>query len=372
MRLFVALGIVLVIFLVLAAKIARHHRRTARAPVTEDLEVDARTPAVPVDRRPSLRSGRAWSGPTLRELLDKAEGPAEIRGHARGPAGAAIAVRAAPTGKRERGRRIPVADDGSFEIHGLLFGRSYDLTFDGPNLRQTTLRSVTAPASDVEATLERAPMLRGAIGFPAGGACSYDRVELRTEAAEDDQSGTIVGMDDNCRFELQVPDGPSRMVLLAIGDGPHLEMPISIPPVGDPDPVCLNPPCLADPPKETARLRIAFQGEDHSDVSATVVFAEGDHSTSYNCFTSGEACELEALPTSPLYKLSADSSDCATATRTMTLQAGDNDVTFPCEPKTSATAGDDEPAGVVDLGSEGGDVGSEDEHVVIRDEVVVY
>ncbi len=337
MRLFVALGIVVVALLLLAAKVTRHHRRPVVPPDPGKAASEAEPPPLPLADRGTLPPARrAWSGPTLRDLLDQAEGPATIRGNARGPEGAAISVRASPAGKRERGRRIRV-ENGAFEIPGLVFGRSYDLTFDGPNLRQTTLRSVTAPAEGVEARLDPVPVLRGAIGFSAGGPCAYDSVQLRTANPQDDESVEVVGLDDGCRFELQVPDGPTQMVVVAIGDGPHLEMPISIPPAGDPDPVCLNPPCRADPLAETARLRISFAGA-HADVSATLVFADGDRSSSYSCFTDGESCELEELPTGPPFKLVADSSDCATATRTITLHAGDNDLTLPCEATTSIPA----------------------------------
>jgi hypothetical protein len=333
MRLFVALGIVVVTLLLLAAKVTRHHRRVVPPPEPE--EVESAAPPASADPRGSPRATRAWSGPTLQELLDKAQGPATIRGHARGPEGVAISVRASLTGKPERGRRIRV-EDGEFEIPGLLFGRSYDLTFDGPNLRRTTLRSVTAPADDVEARLDPRPVLRGAIGVPAGGACAYEEIALRADAsaASLDDFGNL---DDDCRFEIPVPDGPSQMFLVATGSGPELQMPISIPPQGDPEPVCLNPPCLPVPPKEFARLRISFAGADHTDLSATLVLSGRDSST-YNCFTNGETCELEELPAGHPLNLTAESADCTPATRTIVLHADDNDVSLPCEPKRSLQA----------------------------------
>ena len=183
------------------------------------------------------------------------------------------------------------------------------------------------------------PVLRGAIGLRAGEACAYDSVELRAERR--DARGHCKHrrrLEADCRFELPVPDGPTRMVLVAIGDGPHLEMPLAIPPVGDPEPVCLNPPCLADPLAGTARLRIAFAGADHTDLSATLTSAGGDDSSSYNCFTNGEDCQLDALPINQLFKLSAEAADCATTTRTIALHAGNNDVSLPCEPAKSVEA----------------------------------
>jgi hypothetical protein len=339
MRLFVALGIVVVALLVLAVKVTRHPRRATPPPEPE--EAESQSPArAPVGgpSAPSPPARRAWSGPTLRDLLDKAAGPAVIRGHARGPEGAAITVRASLAGKREHGRRIRV-EDGAFEIPGLLFGRSYDLTFNGPNLRPTTLRSVTAPANDVEAQLNPVPVLRGAIGFAAGESCPYDQVSLRpadTEEVGDDPATAAV--DDNCRFAVEVPDGPTQMLLFASGRTSPMELPVSIPPTGDPEPVCLNPPCRADPLAGTGRLRISFEGPDHTDVSAMLTFADGDGSSSYGCFSNGGDCELEALPIGLLFKLTAESPDCVSATRTIVLHAGDNDASLPCDPTRSATA----------------------------------
>jgi hypothetical protein len=331
MRSFVALGIVVVTLLLLAAKVTRHHRRVV--PPSEPDQAEATT-RPPHDRRPAPPTNRTWSGPTLRELLDRPQAPAVIRGHARGPDGVAITVRASPAGatparRQDRVRRIRVVD-GAFEIPGLVLGRAYDLTFEGLNLRQTTLRSVTAPADDVEASLDPLPILRGAVGFPPGGACAYDQVALRADGTESDDV-VALALDATCQFELTVSDGLTRMILVATGNGPRLEMPLAIPPVGDPAPVCLNPPCQADPLAGTARLRIAFLGADHTDLSATLTFAGGDRSSSYTCFTNGEHCELETLPINQLFNLSAEATDCATTTRTITLHAGDNDISLPCE-----------------------------------------
>jgi hypothetical protein len=337
MRSFVALGIAVLVVVLLAGKLTRHPRRVVPPPEPDEAPSETATPTT-TNRRAPAQAREAPAGPTLRELLDKATAtPAVIRGHARGPEGASITVRASLVGKRERGRPFRV-EDGAFEISGLLFGRSYDLTFDGPSLRQTTLRSVTAPADDVEAKLDPLPVLRGAIGFRAGEGCAYDSVELRAANPEQDDSATVVGLEDDCRFELTVPDGPTRMVLAAVGDGPHLEMPVAIPPAGDPEPVCLNPPCLADPRAATARLRIVFAGAEHTDLSATLTATDGDDSSSYNCFTDGEDCELDALPIDQPFELSAEAADCTAVTRTIALHAGDNQVSLPCEPARSAEA----------------------------------
>lgn len=333
MRSFVALGIAVVTLVLLAGKLTHHHRRVGPPPEPADVE------AVPVpvpNRQTSPQERRAWSGPTLRELLDKTSKTAVIRGHVRGPDGTRINVRASPAGTRERGRWIRV-ENGAFEIPGLVSGRAYDLTFTGLNLRQATLRSVTAPADDVEARLDRLPILRGAIGFPLGGACAYDQVTLRTGTSEPEDV-VAIGLDATCRFELTVPDGPAQMVVVATGDGPRLEVPLAMPAAGDPAPICLDPPCQADPLAGTARLRISFADGQDTDLSANVASAGGDGSKSYGCVASDDACELTALPVNRLFNLTAESADCARTDRTIVLHAGDNDLSLPCEPAQAAQA----------------------------------
>ena len=176
---------------------------------------------------------------------------AAIRGHVRGPDGVAISVRVSLAG-RETCQQTVDTEHGDFAVEALIPGRSYDLTFTGDDLHTITLRSVTAPAEGVAAVIDALPILRGAVGFPADEDCPIERVVLREPGAlpsNDDDEGQgdhvnqIGSVDDACRFELPVPGGSSWMVLVAIGAGWHLEEPVSIPPLGDPDPICLNPPC---------------------------------------------------------------------------------------------------------------------------------
>jgi hypothetical protein len=174
---------------------------------------------------------------------------ASIRGHVRGPDGVTIKVRLSLTG-RESWQQTVDTEDGDFAFEALIPGRSYDLSFAGDDLRTTTLRSVTAPAEGVAAVIDALPVLRGAIGFPFGERCPIDRVALRalgapTATATDDPDSDDSNVDSACQFQLPVPDGASQMLLVATGSGWNLEEPVSIPLLGDPDPVCLNPPCPA-------------------------------------------------------------------------------------------------------------------------------
>ena len=201
------------------------------------------------------------AGPGMeRELTIQLGLDAAIRGHVHGPDGVTISVRVSLAGREISEQTVDPseADDGDFAIEGLIPGRSYDLTFSGDDLRTTTLRSVIAPAEGVAAMVDALPVLRGVIGFPADEDCPIERVVLReptalpsdvaNDADDSDAQEDAGGVDDACRFRLPVPDGSSEMVLVAIGSGWHLEEPIAIPPLGDPEPVCLNPPCRSNPP----------------------------------------------------------------------------------------------------------------------------
>lgn len=183
-----------------------------------------------------------------RELTIQLGLAAAIRGHVRGPDGVAISVRVSLAGHDTSEQTIDT-EDGDFAVDALVPGRSYDLTFAGDDLRTTTLRSVTAPAEGVAAVIEALPVLRGAVGFPVEANCPIVRVALcplDAPTPTDDDDSDDGNVDGACQFQLTVPDGASQMLLVATGSGWYLEEPVTIPPLGDPDPVCLNPPCRAN------------------------------------------------------------------------------------------------------------------------------
>jgi hypothetical protein len=200
-----------------------------------------------------------------RELTIQLRSAAAIRGHIRGPDGVEISVRVSLAG-RDSWQQTVDTEDGDFALEALVPGRSYDLSFAGKNLRTTTLRSVTAPAKGVAAVIEALPILYGAVGFPFGECCPIDRVALRPLGApapddDDDDDSDDGNVDSACQFQLPVPDGASQVLLVATGSGWNLEEPVSIPPLGDPEPVCLNPPCRANPRGGQANIRISLEGD---------------------------------------------------------------------------------------------------------------
>jgi hypothetical protein len=171
---------------------------------------------------------------------------ATIRGTVRGPAGAEITLRALPVGGLHPARPQSVDDDGKFALPGLIPGRRYDLTFFGPAIRETTVRSIAAPVDRLEVVVAALPIVRGAIGFPPGETCPIETVSLHGDgiAAGDDQPQTEV--DAACRFELTPPESASGLTVVAEGPGWRLEESLAIPAQGDPEPICFNPPCRAD------------------------------------------------------------------------------------------------------------------------------
>ncbi len=199
-----------------------------------------------------------------REVTIQLRSAAAIRGHVRGPQGVEISVRVSLVGSDSWQQTVDT-EDGDFALEALVPGRSYDLSFAGENLRTTTLRSVTAPAEGVAAVIDALPILHGAIGFSLGGDCPIERVSLRAldapPSTDDDDDSDDGNVDSACQFQLPVPDGASQMLLVATGSGWNLEEPVSIPPLGDPEPVCLNPPCRASPLGGRANVRISLEGD---------------------------------------------------------------------------------------------------------------
>jgi hypothetical protein len=97
---------------------------------------------------------------------------------------------------------------------------------------------------------------RSAIGF-LDGACPVDAVSLHGSGIAEDAAPSAA-VDDACRFELTAPEGASAPTVVATGPGWRLEDSVSLPPQGDPDPICLNPPCRSDQLEPSGQMRIVF------------------------------------------------------------------------------------------------------------------
>jgi hypothetical protein len=366
MRLCAALALVLVALVVLTVKVARRHPRHAPAPAAT--EVAALEAPVPTPARAPARIAHGESG-----------GIALLRGRLLFPAGvermSSLEV-VAESGARRFHALIP--DNDRFEIHlpggrytliasmGELVGvtpdvlarggatRDVDIRLvvgaairgkiggasgaivsavpSGASVRTLKLTGVLAPTDGLDVEMQARAKIRGAIGFPRGTRCPIDNVRLQIpgeESAHDD-SGPDIGAD--CTFALSVPDKVTDVNVLATGKGWYLEQLVAIPPRGDPEPVCLNPPCRSDPFEGMARLRLALDGPEGSSISAQA--SEVDESSSgglHACSGSAGRCDIEGLPAGGTLSITASGDGCHADPITVTVVAGDNHVRIPCE-----------------------------------------
>jgi len=267
-----------------------------------------------------------------------------LRGRVRAPERVAeLGVKVSPAERDDWDELRTIDGDGTFEVEGLVPGRTYDLLFEGEQARSSTVRAVTAPASDLLVQVDALPVLRGAIGVPGDEPCPISHVGLYAPTelpksddeldAEDERAAAV---DDDCRFELTVPDGASQMMLLAVGAGWHLEQAISVPPVGEPAPVCLNPPCRA--PDAQAKVTVSLEGAPAGGIHATLR-AAGDEGGFYGCGSNAATCTFDRVAPGQTMTLEVGSSECATRTMTILPSAGPNTINVRCVPLPSGPTG---------------------------------
>jgi hypothetical protein len=260
---------------------------------------------------------------------------AAIRGRLHGLAD--VFVSASPAGGGED-TGIPEVEDGRFSVGGLIPGRRYDVTFQGPSVRTLTLAGVTAPADGLDVELLARAKITGAIGFERGTRCPISSVHLRIAGkpeSEDGEDGTAAEVGKDCAFDLSVPDQVAEVTVVATGKGWFLEEQVAIPPLGDPAPICLNPPCRNDPDEGFARLRLTLDGApEGSHITADVNAAGNDSSSSgtyHSCHGRAGACDVEGLSPGDTFSISASGRECRSDPVTVTVVAGDNHVRIPCE-----------------------------------------
>jgi len=262
---------------------------------------------------------------------------ATIRGKVRLPDDVESEVRivAVPSGRDEQSG-APEVEDGRFAIEGLIAGRQYDITFRGSGLRALKLTGISAPADGLQVELQEPAQVRGAIGFSPDGDCPISSVALQVGGktlVDEDEDEVSADVDDDCSFELTVPDQVPLVTVVATGDGWHLEEQVAIPPSGDPAPLCLNPPCRANPKEGRARLRLMLEGTGADEGFGATVTETGSSSPRhhyYSCASSGDKCAIRDLKPGATYVISASGPDCRAFQREVTLTAGDNHVRISC------------------------------------------
>ena len=257
---------------------------------------------------------------------------ARIGGQLRGRGDIEARVVARPTGS-ERPDKDGEVTQSAFQIGGLVPGRRYDVEFTGSALRALKLVGVTAPTETLDVTLEPRAVVRVAVGFPVGEPCPIDSVQV--SAGSGDGAGSFVhtgGGSFDCRFELAAPVDAGEILVVAQGKGWLLQSNVIIPEHGDPEPICLNPPCRANPLEGTARLLLTLEGADaSSSISASVVPVNDSDGRSHGCGGSSGRCDIEGLRPGETFTISAAAHNCHVDPLTVTVVAGDNHVRLPCQ-----------------------------------------
>jgi hypothetical protein len=127
----------------------------------------------------------------------------------------------------------------------------YDLLVEAPHMRPARVRGVLTGAETIAISLDRAPLLLGAVGDPALGACAAVTVGIKGRGegapdaeAEDEEVTTNVNPED-CTFAFEELPAAGPLTIVATS-GAHAERAlVTLPLAGDPSFVCLRPPCAA-------------------------------------------------------------------------------------------------------------------------------
>jgi hypothetical protein len=320
MRLCAALALVLVALVVLTVKAARRHPR--HAPVEADAAEVAPPQAAqrPLVPRPPAR---AVAAPVV---------PARIVGRLRlpddvGPARVKVVARASGGPRWDQKGR---AGEDGFRIEDLVAGRRYDLEFRGNRIRTLRMVGVVAPAEDLDVELEARATIHLAVGFPRGGRCPVDSIFAHVGGDDGSEGFGIPSFDEDCRFDFDAPVSVGLVTIVAEGDGVRFEGTVVVPDHGDPDPLCLNPPCRANPVDGLARLRFILDGAARdSAIIADVRAKTPGASESYGCRSSTPTCEIEGVLPGE-FSIDVVGPGCGADSMTISVVAGDNEVSVPC------------------------------------------
>lgn len=218
---------------------------------------------------------------------------------------------------------------GEFVVEGLVPGRSYDLVFEAKGKRRLVMRSVSAPAQGIVATLEAAATLSGGFGLEPGQKCPMEIVEL--SAGDEMRSSQISHFDRSCRFRLEDLPEAEDVHLRASGKGWHFELDVPLPAHGDPPFLCLRPPCREPEPEPEASLEIVYSGASPRQMYVHVGFPENTSRIATSCDPSAGPCVLADLRPSPGVQVHVGAIGCERRSFTLDLRPGANSVIFTCE-----------------------------------------
>jgi hypothetical protein len=170
----------------------------------------------------------------------------------------AYAVRRGDPDETENGFDEPDDEDrasGRFVATDLDPGL-YDVVVEAPGMRAARVAGVATDGPPVAVALERAPVLRGALGRGAPGACEGAEVQVfgPDDALEDAEAGSSVD-GDTCRFELEDLPETGPLTVVARRAGRTERALVTLPDTGEPPFLCLAGPC--DPPAAWLAIYVA-------------------------------------------------------------------------------------------------------------------
>jgi hypothetical protein len=268
-----------------------------------------------------------------REVAIRLEDAATIEGTVRGIEReqlARVSLRALRAGTDHQEAAAEPDEDGAFTLAGLVPGGRYDLVVRARFAPERRIAGVVAPATGVDVQMDPWPLLRGALGAPAGGTCGGEKVSVR------DQEGIerLLDLGADCRFQTRVPPGAEVLVRVS-GDGRHHEAQVTVPADGEPEPLCFDPPCI-EPVLATLEVRL---GEPDCP-GVRGLTASTEDGQSWDCAFEKGRCQLERLRTGRPLTLNLQCGHCGGGAeeRVLVMQPGANAITLPC-PRMRAIEG---------------------------------
>lgn len=214
------------------------------------------------------------------------------------------------------------ASEGRFAVKGLVRGARYDVEITDRG-RSSLLRDVVAPAT-VQIPLPALVTVRGQIGFEPGTRCPFKSVSLTADEGNDHPQERV---DGNCHFRIEDVER-GAVQLRATGPGWHAEGAMVIPAEGEPEPVCLNPPCRDLPPVEPASLQVTLVGTPGD---TTVVAQVRQEDGGDSCNDRGSCLIRDLIPGArSTLSVWGSGHGCEEVVREITLVSGPNVVSVPC------------------------------------------
>jgi hypothetical protein len=234
----------------------RHASRARVVEVTTDVPEGV---VAPYTRRVFPAVSQAWAAPSA---VPETPAGATLRLRVTGPHGLLIpgvdatAVRQGDAEETSYGFDAGDDDDGTLSLTDVPPGR-YDVVVEAPGLRTARVAGLPTGVDIVALSLDRAPLLLGAIGAPGPAGCAGVVRATRSSPRVDGNATTAETDADDCTFALEaLPDdgvaGPGGfdagpLVVAATVAGRVERALVTLPLVGDPAAVCLAPPCAVVP-----------------------------------------------------------------------------------------------------------------------------